>query len=66
MATLLHIDWPAFPGEASSSRSVVAAFHKAGEDRDDGDACEGEEHIVGQVCGAVAVRTARSPSATTS
>lgn len=33
MATLLHIDSSAFPGEASSSRSVAAAFRKAWEEQ---------------------------------
>ena len=35
MATLLHIDSSVLPGEASSSRSVTAAFRKAWEDRAD-------------------------------
>ncbi|WP_409474225.1 FMN-dependent NADH-azoreductase [Streptomyces sp. HC307] len=33
MATLLHIDSSAFPGEASSSRSVADAFRKAWEEQ---------------------------------
>jgi FMN-dependent NADH-azoreductase len=33
MATLLHIDSSVFPGEASSSRSVTAAFRKAWEEQ---------------------------------
>ncbi|WP_433186389.1 FMN-dependent NADH-azoreductase [Actinoallomurus sp. CA-150999] len=33
MATLLHIDSSVFPGEASSSRAVTAAFRKAWEER---------------------------------
>ncbi|MFI1735320.1 FMN-dependent NADH-azoreductase [Streptomyces acidicola] len=33
MATLLHIDSSVFPGEASSSRSVTAAFRNAWEQR---------------------------------
>ncbi|MGW1888468.1 FMN-dependent NADH-azoreductase [Streptomyces sp. NPDC001970] len=33
MATLLHIDSSLFPGEASSSRSVAAAFRKAWEEQ---------------------------------
>jgi FMN-dependent NADH-azoreductase len=33
MVTLLHIDSSVFPGEASASRSVTAAFRKAWEER---------------------------------
>ncbi|MGW0625960.1 FMN-dependent NADH-azoreductase [Streptomyces sp. NPDC002758] len=33
MATLLHIDSSVFPGEASSSRSVTAAFRRAWEEQ---------------------------------
>ncbi|MFD5121624.1 FMN-dependent NADH-azoreductase [Streptomyces sp. NPDC058385] len=33
MATLLHIDSSVFPGEASSSRSVTAAFRKSWEEQ---------------------------------
>ncbi|MFD7777873.1 FMN-dependent NADH-azoreductase [Streptomyces sp. NPDC059753] len=33
MATLLHIDSSAFPGEASSSRSVTAAFRRTWEEQ---------------------------------
>ncbi|GHE68969.1 hypothetical protein GCM10014715_23470 [Streptomyces spiralis] len=33
MATLLHIDSSLFPGEASSSRSVTAAFRKSWEEQ---------------------------------
>ena len=33
MATLLHIDSSVFPGEASSSRSVTAAFRKTWEEQ---------------------------------
>lgn len=34
MATLLHIDSSVFPGEASSSRSVAAAFREAWQEQD--------------------------------
>jgi FMN-dependent NADH-azoreductase len=34
MATLLHIDSSAFPGEASASRAVTAAFRRAWQERD--------------------------------
>src|SRR5262245_34253449 len=34
MATLLHLDSSVFPGEASSSRSVAAAFRRAWQEED--------------------------------
>jgi len=36
MATLLHIDSSVFPGEASTSRAVTAAFRRAWEERNPG------------------------------